>query len=307
MNILVTCNEAYLPYLNIMLSSLLCSNPDEQFHVYLLHSNVRSEALATTKELLRTHGRLYPIAVNESGPDMPPMPSSYPRETYYRFLAVKYLPPELERVLYLDSDLIVNQSLRKLYTMNLEDQDFAAAAQHPGSFLPRVQEIRRDMGVESPYLNSGVILMNLSRLRREQRYEKAFAYLQKQRDRQMPPDHNILCGLCGRQIHVLDAFRYNMTETLYQRYAPFDRSITLDWIREHTAIIHYCGSSKPWKEPCGGALHIFYQEAKANMELRLLEATGVHRPLQRDGGNGGGDSFDRKAKDDNHVAGLREP
>ena len=58
-----------------------------------------------------------------------------------------------------------------------------------------------------------------------------------------------------------------MTEALYQRHAPFEQDFNLDWVRKHSLIIHYCGRNKPWKEPYLGKLDVFYQEAKAYMEM----------------------------------------
>ena len=52
MNILVTLDENYLPHLNTMLFSLLHSNSEQNFTVYLLHSSIPEEALTRTKQIL---------------------------------------------------------------------------------------------------------------------------------------------------------------------------------------------------------------------------------------------------------------
>ena len=51
-----------------------------------------------------------------------------------------------------------------------------------------------------------------------------------------------------------------MTEKLFMLHSPFEKSLTLDWIRENTSIIHYCGRNKPWKENYTGYLDVFYKE-----------------------------------------------
>ena len=48
----------------------------------------------------------------------------------------------------------------------MEDYYFAAAS-HTGEFLRMVNGIRLNMEEDSPYINSGVMLMNLELLRRE--------------------------------------------------------------------------------------------------------------------------------------------
>ena len=45
--------------------------------------------------------------------------------------------------------------------------------------------------------------------------------------------------------------------------------MNLDWVREHSAIIHYCGKNKPWKEKYIGSLGIFYYEAEQRMKQEI--------------------------------------
>ena len=272
MNILVTLDENYIPHLNVMLSSLLHSNPNEYFNIYLLHSGVRKQALAETERILGNRGKLTAIRVSDIRLEKAPTSSRYPCEIYYRIFAAKYLPKSLDRVIYLDPDLIVNKSLRELYTMDMRDYYFAAAS-HTGPILRKFNEVRLDMEEESPYINSGVMLMNLPLLRKEQSYEDVFDFIEKKKTWLLLPDQDIISSLYGSKIYALDPFRYNMTEALYQRHAPFERNLNLDWVREHSVIIHYCGRNKPWKDTYIGKLNIFYAESKAYMEKNLQHVT----------------------------------
>lgn len=265
MNILVTLDENYIPYLNIMLTSLLRSNPDEHFGIYLLHSSVREQALSETRCILDSRGELTAIRVSDAGLENAPTTSRYPLEIYYRIFAARYLPEEMDRVLYLDPDLIVNGSLRELYELPMEDYFFAAAS-HTGPVLRKLNEVRLDMEEESPYINSGVMLMNLALLRKEQRIEDVFEFIEKKKSLLILPDQDIISSLYGSRIYALDTFRYNMTETLYQWHAPFERDLDLDWVRKNSVIIHYCGRNKPWKDPYIGKLDVFYKETVALME-----------------------------------------
>ena len=265
MNILVTLDENYIPYLNVMLSSLLYSNPDEYFDIYLLHSGVRKQMLGETEQILGKRGKLTSIRVNDIRLENAPTSSRYPREIYYRIFAAKYLPQNRDRIIYLEPDLIVNKPLRELYAMDMRDYYFAAAS-HTGPVLRKFNEMRLDMEEESPYINSGVMLMNLDLLRKEQCYEDVFDFIEKKKMLLLLPDQDIISSLYGSRIYALDPFRYNMTEALYQRHAPFERDLNLNWVREHSVIIHYCGRNKPWKETYIGKLDVFYTEAKAYLE-----------------------------------------
>ena len=65
--------------------------------------------------------------------------------------------------------------------MELGDHYFAAASHVKGLFQ-KVNELRLDMDGESPYINSGVLMMNLELLRREQREADVFAFIESHKN-----------------------------------------------------------------------------------------------------------------------------
>lgn len=264
-NILVTLDENYIPYLNVMLSSLVHSNPDCYFKVYLLHTSIPDAAATETRRILSASGELILVRAKDIGLDEAPTTSRYPQEIYYRIFAAKYLPNSIDRILYLDPDIIVNGSIKELYNLPFDDYFFAAAS-HIGSLLRKVNELRLDMDVDSPYINSGVMLMNLKRLREEQDYQEVFDFIEKRKSLLLLPDQDIISSLYGSKIYTLDPFRYNMTESLYVHHAPFEKSLNMDWVRKHSVIIHYCGRNKPWKANYIGQLDTFYQETVSRMK-----------------------------------------
>jgi len=267
-NILVTLDENYLPRLNVMLSTLIGFNPDCMFDIYLLHTSIGRDALKLTEAILGNAGRLISVQAHDLKLDRAPTTSRYPKEIYYRIFAARYLPDTLDRVLYLDPDLVVNGSILPLYQMDMGDYYFAAAS-HTGPFLQKVNTLRLDMEEHSPYINSGVMLMNLTLLRREQNFEDVFRFIEKRKNLLVLPDQDIISGLYGSRIYALDAFRYNITERLFQMHAPFEKRFDLDWVRKNSIIIHYCGKNKPWRENYVGQLDVFYREA----EERLAQET----------------------------------
>lgn len=263
-NILVTLDENYVPYMNIMLKSLFESNNDCYFNVYLLHSSIPDNAVNTTKEIMGNNGELHMVKAVDIGLDEAPTTARYPQEIYYRIFAAKYLPDTIDKILYLDPDLIVNGSLKELYNINLENYYFAAAS-HTGPLLRKFNEIRLDMDDDAPYINSGVMLMNLKRLREEQNYNDVFEFIEKRKMLLMLPDQDIISALYGSKILALDSFKYNMTERLYRLHAPFEKDLDLDWVRKNSIIIHYCGKNKPWKDNYLGLLNVFYDETLKKM------------------------------------------
>lgn len=271
-NILVTLDQNYIPYLNVMLTSLLDSNPDCYFNMYLLHKSICEREMHTTSKILGTSGELIMVKAKDIGLDDAPITSRYPEEIYYRIFASKYLPQTLDRVLYLDPDIIVNGSVKELYNLSMDEYYFAAAS-HTGMLMTTINSIRLDMDYDSPYINSGVMLMNLKLLRKEQNFEDVFRFIKKRKNLLILPDQDIISSLYGSKIYALDTFRYNMTEILYRKHSSFEKGFNLDWVRKHSIIIHYCGRNKPWKDNYSGELNVFYNETISKMESK--------RPIDR--------------------------
>ncbi len=264
LNLLVTLDKNYIPYLNVMLWTLRANNPDADITVYILHSSLTNADVVETKKIIFP-GNLVLINAENIGLDTAPTTSRYPKEIYYRIFAARYLPKTLDRVLYLDPDIVVNGSFRELWSIDMKDYFFAAAS-HTGAFVRAINGIRLDMEENTPYINSGVMLMNLSLLRSEQNYDDVFRFIEKKKNTLVLPDQDIISALYGSRILALDTFRYNMTENLFMLHSPFEKTLTLEWIRNNTIVIHYCGRNKPWKENYKGYLNIFYDEALEKMK-----------------------------------------
>ena len=77
----------------------------------------------------------------------------------------KYLPDNIDRILYLDSDTVVINKLNELYNMNFEDNYFIAAT-HIGKAVHKFNEMRLGIKQDEPYINTGVLLINLKELRK---------------------------------------------------------------------------------------------------------------------------------------------
>ena len=264
-NILVTLDCNYIPYFNVMLSSLIHSNPNEHFRVFLLNNTIEKQDVESSEKILCGSGTLELVKINETELDGAPTTDRYPKEIYYRIFAAKYLPQDIDRVLYLDPDLIVNGSVRPLYDTDLGSNYFAAAS-HIGNILHLINEIRLDMGEESPYINSGVMLMNLELLRKEQSFGEVFDYIKSHKSKLILPDQDIISGLYGDRIIPLDPFVYNMTERLFAFRFQNGGRASLKSVRQNAVIIHYCGRNKPWKNNYVGRLNVFYDETVQRME-----------------------------------------
>lgn len=264
MNILVTLNRNYVTQLITMLRSLVKSNKRVTFNVYIVHSSLVPEDF---NRINRVEGfeniTLIAIHMDKRPLGDAPVTERYPEEMYYRLLAPSYLPKNLDRILYLDPDTIIINPLEKLYNTSFEGNLFVAAS-HTESYLKRINNSALTSEEEEPYINSGVMLMNLELLREEQDVQELVDYVKCNRDRLWLPDQDIISGVYGKRIKLVDAMIYNLSERLLILYNIHPQNeeepITLDWVRKNTSIIHYCGDNKPWEDKYIGQLDVFYKD-----------------------------------------------
>ena len=275
-DILVTLDSGYICQLCIMLCSLTCSNPDLDLNVYILHSSLDDDDIRAVETAISGFGEVIPIRVAEDEFSDAPTTDRYPHEMYFRLFASEYLPENLDRVLYLDPDIIVRGDISELLNMPLGD-NLIAAATHVGKAFTHLNYVRNaphyDIHDEDePYINSGVMVMNLKELRKLPIREDVYSFIETHKGRLFLPDQDIISGLYGSRIMILDCYRYNMTGRLFVLRKDKYPWLTIEWVKENSAIIHFCGRNKPWKQGYIGKFGECYYEAEKAYLSRIAEA-----------------------------------
>lgn len=266
MNLLFCINKGYLRHLATCLNSITRFPSANGWDVYILHSDMDNTDLRLLDELTHYRCRLHSTMVEPQLFAGFPESKRYPRQIYYRILAAQLLPEHLERVLYLDADLVVINPLTSLYERDF-DGSWYIACTHVRQLLTAINNLRLGSPEQTPYINSGVMLMNLAELRRHQDQQDVIRYVEQNGYRLILPDQDIISALYGDKIQLADSLIYNLGEKLLLMQNaraltdPDEQPIDLDWIRANSVIIHYCGKSKPWNPNYRGKLDVFYHEA----------------------------------------------
>ena len=166
-------------------------------------------------------------------------------ETYFRLALPELLPKEVERVLYLDADLIVNKPLDELYEMDFENQymivckDVTSTVteylEQPGLF----DELKGKPGF--CYFNAGVLLLNLKRLREKYSFRILMDYALKIKDCLKFHDQDLLNYVLGQEVKYAEAERFNLIAR-----TAYNSGYRYPWVEENTSILHYAGP-KPWE------------------------------------------------------------
>lgn len=250
MNIVIAVNKSYIPYAYVMLTSLLHNNP-RPINVYVLHR----ELLPSDEELLQQLCTAYPVHFQYIYiPDtaLPPAEvlaaTSWGIETYFRLSIIDLLPLEVDRVLYLDSDMIVNKSIDDLYFLDLGTKKIAATndlySKAPfGDY--RDDTFRSLLEKDFTYFNAGLMLLDLSALRADYCFETYMNIARELNYQIQFPDQDLLNYCHHGEVLYLDFKKYN----LFARRAYINDRMHYEDVKTCTSIIHYT-NSKPWQGNC---------------------------------------------------------
>ena len=273
MNLLFSINRGCVHLLQSCLKSIEQKGGAESYEVYVLHSDLTTEdkmtVLATGLKGMQYHF----VSVPEELFKGFPVTKRYPEQIYYRLAAPLLLPEHLDRILYLDVDTIIINSLQTLYESDFGD-DWFMACTNTGENLTRLNRIRLGVDVDDdvPYVNTGVLLMNLEQLRIHLKLEDIQAYAQDKKKILILPDQDILTALYGDHVKILERMVYNLSDrTLIAHNADLRNTrVDLEWVRKYAVIIHYFGRNKPWHDVYAGILDVFYHETVALLQKENL-------------------------------------
>ena len=260
MNLLFCINPKFRPLLCQCLASIVKNGGEEGYDAYILHSDLTDGDMETVRAVSdRVACHFLPVDPGDF--DGFPERSRYPRQIYYRLAAPLLLPDTLDRILYLDVDTLVINPLRELYSMDFAGNYYIACT-HVREMLTRLNDRRLNVPEGSPYVNTGVMVLNLPALRQNLTMEKIRETALEKVDSFWLPDQDLLTVLHGDKILLADTQKYNLSDRILNLYNanPKNDRHDLDWVRKNTVVIHYCGKNRPWNPHYLGSLGVFYEE-----------------------------------------------
>lgn len=247
MNIAVSINEKYIPYAYVTITSLFENNKGEHINVYVLYGQKENKVAHAFDELAEKYGQnIYYLAMNRTVfGDKLPCNDMWTVEIYYRLALPEVLPDEVDRILYLDVDIIVIDSLKELYNMDLQGKSIGACKDMgvlygTGPLSRKQEELFAPFMEEGGYFNSGVLLMDIGKMRREQRSAASFVEIGERFADYINGDQDILNYVYHDDVAYVDTERYNLfARTLYNMGQDYK------WVKEHGTLVHFVGR-KPW-------------------------------------------------------------
>ena len=230
MNVVYASNDGYARHLGTSLYSLLDRNRDfAEISVYVLTLGLSEENQGKLREIAEHFGRrliflnlddlLERIGyeVDTGGFDISVM---------LRLFMGDMLPESVERVLYLDCDTVVLQSLKHLWKEELEGK-IVGAVMEPTIYQAVKESI--DLGEDDPYYNSGVLLVDLKQWREQEIQKKLLGFWKSKGGKLFASDQDVINGtLKGQILYQLPVFFLPGAHTSWKDLQSRDAERTAD-------------------------------------------------------------------------------
>ena len=226
----------YIRYIETTLKSICYHHKDCK--IYIMNQDIPQEwFIGIRKRLKRRNTELVDIKLTgdiiSKEWKMPPVGKHINYMTFARYFIPQFV--EEEKVLYLDSDIIVTRPLNELFEMEL------------GNYLVAASKVVYGL---ADRFNAGVLLINNKLWKEENIQKQCIEITSREHDSLEEADQTVLNRICGKRYIVLDDtynFQIGYDRLAEQRKEYFILNMKLDPL---PAILHYLSEVKPW--------HFFY-------------------------------------------------
>lgn len=283
MNIVYTFNNNFVPQVAAGICSICENNRNEKITFYLIADDLSPENHQKLKDFVKSYHQ--DVKIIEIGDirkhfDFDFDASGWNPVVVTRLLLDKFLPSTVDRVLYLDGDTIVRGNLSELYQTDMGRSVIGAGAE------PTVDRARKNtlVGPKNLYYNSGVLLINMKKWRKEHTGKKILEYYRARDGKLFAPDQDAINGALAGEIYTL-APKYNFfniyTQYPYQFLRKMVQPAEYFSAKEfaesvkNPIIIHYLGEERPWRV---GSTHKYRDDYK-----KYLEKTPWHNTPDEEG------------------------
>lgn len=262
--IVFATDNNFFPMVFVAVCSILDSNKELSFKFFILMGEEMSVSSQNLYDRLRFLCDISVLSVNQDSlKGLSVVIENTSIATYFR-LFLPNLLADYDSCIYFDCDIIVQNSIDDLFLLNMEDVYVYGVKDYKLYEKPEVLARHlRSIGLptSSHYINAGVLILNLSLMRKD-RIDEAF--LKKKTDIFPFQDQDIINICCQKGLSFIP-LRYNYFSVYGM---PQDNIADI-------SIIHFAGAVKPWMNKKSLFSEIWWKYAAHSFDkelLRTLEA-----------------------------------
>lgn len=251
-------DDRYTKYLLVSITSLIANTyPGQHYDIYILHQRLNRSNQAQLQQLSTNNVTIHLVSMGKKltalQKEHNTLRGDYETLTIYFRLFIAEMFPEYQRAIYLDADTCLTDDVAKLYQLDLHDNYVGAV---PDTFAQRFQDtidyVNNIVGVPNKqYYNSGVLLMDLQRLRETNFSEHFLNLLNTYHFDVLAADQDYFNAIC--QHHI-----YHLPDS-WNALPPANNNQPL---LKQPQLVHYNFFDKPWLHRNVPYAAIFWRYAK---------------------------------------------
>lgn len=236
----------------VMLCSVCVNNPDLNIHFHIIidtdvEEDNCDDIAAVVAPYNKASVRFHRVTEQVLGNPFPQLDNIITRASYFRLYLTDILPTSINKVLYLDGDVIVRSSLKELWDMNLSGYALAAAPDMREGTTDRYEGLGYSKSLG--YFNAGVLLINLAYWRQHQ-VTKLFDEFMRDRWETIRYHDQDVLNYVFREQKKMIPIKYNLQDGFLWKTPEYD------WLRYgeevmearvDPVIVHFTREIKPWR------------------------------------------------------------
>lgn len=263
MNIVFCLDNNFVMQTGVAITSICVNNKNENINFYLIGFGLTKESEMSLDSIVsKYYHKIYFYSVDSRLLENCPINVSGQNAmvsiaTYLKLFIVSILPGNIDKILYLDGDLIVRHSLINLWNFDVSTVPLAAVRDAVSGDI-RLYNRLYYYDSSYGYINTGVALFNLKYWRDQNIQKICIDYMLKYPNRLIWKEQDLINSVLVGRIKFLP-FCYNVQPHIFfEESALFLRREFFEEIEsaiQDPVILHYVAYPKPWLRECD----LFYQ------------------------------------------------
>lgn len=273
LRVVYSSDDNYAQHMGVSIYSLLEHNLDfVQIQVYIIENQISEENRKKLQIVAGTFKNAELIWIDFSGWKAKlklKMEWKLSISSYARLFVSSMIPETVERILYLDCDMIICDSLKELWDVDLGNNIIGAVQDAVND------ETKEAVGVlpKQRYFNAGMLLIDMGKWRSNRMEEQFVKFISEHHGQVRHHDQGILNGVLVGKWKVLPIrynlmtihFIYNRSKIMkyFQNHAEFYTENEIEEAKKKPAILHYTPSftTRPWVKGCKHPLKYRYWDS----------------------------------------------
>lgn len=276
-NIIFATDENYAQHAAVAIASILCNTAyPSNIHFYIIDDNIDDDNKNKLQNtVLKFNSNINFVNISENSLNQVFVSGSITRAAYFRLTIPNILPKSVNKVIYLDCDLIVLGDIINLWNIDMCQKPIAATADFgilSSNGKRYEKEVNLNWKKEYSYFNSGVLLIDVMLWRKNNYADKLIELVQTHKFRHH--DQDVLNYLFMNNWTLLPLY-WNVIPPVFNMNLSIIKHKTMRQKALHAlnniCIIHYAGGYKPWEYKIYKGFNEKYYEYLAKTEYKNVK------------------------------------